>query len=217
MGTPLCIDVSHHNHPIASFREAYDEDGIRLVIHKATQGRGFTDPKFWKTRNRLAEHLPAMKFGAYHFGDNRPVTAQVNNFLRVAKGVDLLVLDWEPNPAGGTMTTAQAEDFVSQVRARTGRWPMLYSGHTLKEARIGKASPLLKCELWLAQYSAEPKVPDGWKSRGFRLWQYTNGQVNAASGPVHTAGVGRVDRNIFNGSPEDFERWWAMMLAAKGR
>jgi lysozyme len=210
MGSPICIDLSHHNRP-ESFREAYDH-GIRLVIHKATQGRGFIDPDFRAVRDRLAEHLPDMKFGAYHFADARPVQAQVRHFLQVARGVKLLALDWEDNHGGGgTMSLAQAEAFVQMVFDKTGRWPLLYSGSTLKANPPKKGSPLLNCELWLAQYADEPTLPAGWKSKGFRLWQYTDGQ--AGPDPTFTPGIGHVDRSIFNGTPEDMDRWFKRVTA----
>jgi lysozyme len=47
-------------------------------------------------------------------------------------GVDsLLVLDFEGNPEGYDMSLEEAEHFVNHIKAITGRYPGLYSGHTI--------------------------------------------------------------------------------------
>lgn len=209
MGSPICIDTSHHNQ-VGSFHLAY-QDGIRLVIMKATQGKRYVDDTYGPRMANLSFHLPEMLTGAYHFGDGSNVADQVDNFLSTVSRQKLLVLDWENNPgrAGGTMTAVQAELFVQDVFKSTGRYPMIYSGNLLKETRLKPGSPLLKCELWLAQYSKKPTVPRGWRDRGYRLWQYTDGQVG--NQPRFTNGVGFCDRSMFNGTADDLERWYAAL------
>ncbi len=199
---PLCIDISHHNAPVKSFHQAHD-DGVRLVIAKATQGTGMTDKEFVGYRNRCS--VVNLLFGAYHFGDSSPVLKQVDHFLDVAAGVKLLVLDWETDPAGHTMTLGQAELFVTTVHARTGRWPMIYGGSLLKALNIQKSSPLCNCELWLSQYGPKAVLPRRWKK--WRLWQYTDGQVGPV--PRTTMGVGNCDCSMFPGSEDDLARWYA--------
>jgi lysozyme len=39
----------------------------------------------------------------------------------------LLVLDFEPNPSGSSMTLEEARAFVTHVHTVTGRWLGLYS------------------------------------------------------------------------------------------
>ena len=52
----------------------------------------------------------------------------------------LLVLDYEPNLTGPTMSLDQAREFVEHVGEATGRWPGLYSGHLIKE-QLGGVTP----------------------------------------------------------------------------
>lgn len=77
------------------------------------------------------------------------------------------------------MSLANAEAFVTLIRERLGRHPVLYGGRHLREACAGvERSVLADCPLWYARFAPEPKgVPPLWPR--WTLWQYTDG----ASGP----------------------------------
>ncbi len=201
------IDLSHHNQ-ISSFQQIKDA-GILAVIHKATQGLTYTDPTF--SRHREAALEAGLKFGAYHFGIGGDAVAQAEHFLSVAGSDGLLVLDFEDNTQGQSMTLAEAEAFVSHIYACTGRYPGLYSGHTLKEALVAanisqpSQTVLSNCWLWLARYGAAPVVPPPWSQ--WTLWQYTDG--NVGDQPHTVDGVGPCDREQFNGSAEELATFWA--------
>lgn len=124
------IDVSHHN-KISSFAKIRDS-GIYGVIHKATQGVKYKDPTF--TANRAKAVSAGLKVGAYHFGVAGDAIAQADHLLSIAGENSLLILDFEGNLQGHDMSLEEAEHFVSHIRAVTGRYPGLYSGHTIKEA-----------------------------------------------------------------------------------
>lgn len=200
------IDLSHHN-KISSFAKVRAA-GIQAVIHKATQGIRYKDPTF--ATNRTKAIAADLKVGAYHFGTAGDAVAQAEHLISVAGKDSLLVLDFEGNPQGHDMSLEEAEDFVSHIHALTGRYPGLYSGHAIKEA-LTKAgitgsdqTVLSRCWLWIAQYSQRPLLPKAWND--WTIWQYTDG----AAGPEpHTAdGVGRCDRNYFNGTNKEFEAFW---------
>lgn len=201
------IDISHHN-KISSFAKIRDS-GIYGVIHKATQGVKYKDPTF--TANRTKAVSAGLKVGAYHFGVAGDAIAQADNFLSIAGENSLLVLDFEGNPQGHDMSLDEAEHFVSHIHAVTGRYPGLYSGHTIKEAftKAGITSPeqtvLSKCWFWVAQYSKAPLIPKVWAK--WTMWQYTDG----AFGPEpHTVdGIGRCDRDQFNGTQAELDAFWA--------
>ncbi|HMV59259.1 MAG TPA: glycoside hydrolase family 25 protein, partial [Nitrospira sp.] len=200
------IDISHHN-TIASIAKAKGA-GVLGVVHKATQGVAFKDPTFVGNRKKI--EAAGLLFGAYHFGTAGDASAQADFFLAVAGKDTLLVLDFEPNPQGHDMSLIEAEQFVHHVFAVTGRYPGLYSGHTIKEAlaaaHITNASQteLSKCWLWIAQYGPAPLIPKVWEK--WTLWQYTDG---AAGGEPHTVvGIGRCDRDQFNGSEEQLRSFW---------
>lgn len=200
------IDISHHN-KISSFRKV-QQAGIFGVIHKATQGITYVDPTFSENKTKAEE--AGLLVGAYHFGVAGDAIAQAEHFVSVAGEKKLLVLDFEGNPQGHDMSLEEAEHFVHHIKQLSGRYPGLYSGHTIKEALAnrGITSPdqteLSKCWLWIAQYSSAPLLPKIWSQ--WSLWQYTDG---AAGFEPHTVnGIGRCDRDQFNGTATELLAFW---------
>jgi lysozyme len=200
------IDISHHN-KVSSFAKV-KAAGILGVFHKATQGATYTDPTFSGNRKRIKD--AGLLFGAYHFGTAGDADAQAEHLLAVAGPDAMLVLDFEPNPQGHDMSLHEAEQFVHHIHHVTGRYPGLYSGHTIKEA-LGAAgitdaaqTELSRCWLWIARYGAAPLIPKIWPR--WTLWQYTDG---AAGNPPHKVdGVGRCDRDQFNGTAAELQAFW---------
>src|ERR1700694_3685394 len=97
-GANVIVDLSHHN--VGVNLAAAQGDGIKAVIHKATQGTAFKDPNF--TAIRQKSHALGLLFGAYHFGTGGDGLQQAGFFFSVVQPTpgDLLVLDLEANPAG---------------------------------------------------------------------------------------------------------------------
>jgi len=197
------VDLSHHNN-IVNLNKAKD-DGITCVLHKATQGTLNTDPNY-KTNSAKAKDA-GLLWGAYHFGTASDGVAQAEHFLNfVEPGAhDLLVLDFEPNPHGPSMSLEEARAFVTHVQSVTGRWPGFYSGHYIKELLGTNTDPVLaNCWLWLAQYGPTPVVPHNWKT--WTMWQYTDGGIGPD--PHTVKGIGRCDRDKFNGSANSLQKLW---------
>lgn len=198
------VDLSHHNGVVDL--QAAAADGIVGVIHKATQGTGYEDPLF--AENRGKARAAGLHWGAYHFGTGGDGAAQAEHFLSVVQpGPDvLLALDFESNPQGESMTLEEARAFVTRVRAMTGRWPGFYSGAYIKELLGGQVDAVFaNCWFWLSQYGPTPVVPPTWKY--WTLWQYTDGGMG--SPPHEVQGIGRCDRDVFNGTRAQLERLWA--------
>ncbi len=198
------IDVSHHNGTNLDFTAAAST-GIIAVIQKASQGQNVMDPTLMA--NRAAIGAAALRFGAYHFGDGSDGGAQAQYFLSVLRPRpgDLLVLDLESNPAGPSMTLEEARAFVAAIKSSAGVWPVLYSGHDLKDMLANNADPLLSnCPLWLAQYGPAAVLPPGWNH--WSLWQYTDGAVPQ---PSSVTGIGHCDRNMYNGDINGLADFWA--------
>src|SRR5262245_56808324 len=154
---PAFIDLSHHNVIPASLATAR-ASGILGSIHKLTEASGFVDDKC-AARYFLAKEA-GMLWGVYHFVRPGNMPQQVDFFLDQAELVSdadtLYCLDWEDSG----VSLSQALDFLQRVEAETGCSPILYSGHTVKEALGGKPNAeLSKYRLWLAQYSASPTLP----------------------------------------------------------
>jgi len=159
--------------------------------------------------NRQKALDAGLLWGAYHFGTGADGAAQADFFLQVVDpGPDtLLVLDYEPNTQGATMTLDQARAFVTEVNDKVGRFPGLYSGSLIKE-QLGNNSDeiLAQCFFWLAQYGPTPVVPANWDT--WTLWQYTDG--NLGPQPHTVPGIGACDRDKFNGDLDGLKALWGV-------
>lgn len=200
------IDASHYQKTIDFHR--LKAAGIPALIHKATEGRTMRDALF--TPRRVLAKQAGLLYGAYHFGTNGNVDEQVENFLAVWQPGDLPVLDVELSGKDGStsMRLDQAEYWVRAVEAHTRRVPMVYGGgNYLRDVLNPPASsPLARCPLWWAQYTAKPptRLPAPWQ--WWSLWQYTDG--NAGGDPRSTDGIGACDHSVFAGSESDLRVLW---------
>jgi len=151
MALNAVIDLSHYQ-DVTSWSEVAG-DGIVAIINKCTQGTGFVDPTY--AERQSAAKAAGLLWGAYHFGEGGDGVQQAQYFLQNATPAanDLLVLDFEQNTQGASMTLAEAEQFVSYLQQQRGRWPVLYGGSYLIQELGGSAnSTLSNCPLWIAAY-----------------------------------------------------------------
>ena len=202
-GLNCVIDLSHHNGSVDFARIA--AAGVLGVIHKATQGTDTVDPLYAERRG--AARAAGLLWGAYHFGTGADGVAQAVHFLDVvgADPATLLVLDFEGNPQGPSMTLEEARAFVTHVQGVTGRYPGFYSGHDVKDLLGTHTDPVLaRCWFWLSQYGPTAVVPPNWSS--WTLWQYTDGA--AGPDPHQVDGVGYCDRDSFNGDEAGLRALW---------
>ena len=199
----IVVDLSHHNGEV-DLGKARDA-GIVGIIHKATQGETLADTAYAGNRKKAAD--AGLLWGAYQFGSGGDGVKQADFFLGVAAPDDetLLVLDLEDNPQGESMDLDAARAFVTRVAEQTGRFPGLYSGHYIKTLLGTSKDPVLaKCWFWLAQYGPTAVVPPNWDS--WTMWQYTDGAIG--SEPHTVAGIGRCDRDKFNGDDTQLRKLW---------
>lgn len=202
-GLNAIVDLSHHNGNV-DLQKARG-DGILGVIHKATQGATYVDPMY--SINKQKAQAAGLLWGAYHFGTGDDAQKQAEHFLAtVSPGpTDLLVLDFETNTQGASMTLDQARQFVQIVHNTTGRWPGLYSGIYIKTLLGSNHDPVLaNCWFWLSEYGPAAKVPANWPT--WTLWQYTDGSVGPQ--PHTVAGIGSCDRDTFNGTEAQLRALW---------
>lgn len=195
--------------------------GIRGLIYKATEGMTYKDSTFGHAMRCAA--MVGMLRGAYHFargegsGTGRE---QAREFLSVVTpyGSDILLcLDLEGDlESPRTMKTDQAAEFLQEIRAKTGRWPVLYGGLSKTRERMKLASPELRqvfgnCPLWLAKYGEAPTTPQPWSK--WSLWQYSDGKPefgprDKVNFPRSAPGFHRCDLNAFDGTTEELEHFW---------
>lgn len=206
----VIIDLSHHNE-ISDFA-TIKASGILGIIHKATEGIGYTDPDYLKRRTAALD--AGLLWGAYHFADASKVAEQADHFLSFVdpEPTDLLVLDIEQNYANGqpapSMNIPDAETFVREIERQTGRFPGLYSGSYIKELLGASENQVLgNCWFWLAQYGATAVVPATWPY--WTMWQYTDGQSGPEPHSVNGV-VGPCDRDKFNGDIRQLKRLWGV-------
>ena len=198
------VDISHHNNTVDLAKAR--QSGISGVIQKASQGQDYVDPTYKDNRSKAQD--AGLLWGSYHFGTGEDGVAQAEHFLDVVQpdADTLLVLDLEANPQGPNMTLVEARAFVTHLQDVTGRWPGLYSGHYIKALLGTETDPVLgNCWFWLAQYGPTAVVPVTWDT--WTLWQYTDGAVGPE--PHSVPGIGRCDRDRFNGSEAGLRTFWS--------
>ena len=186
------VDISHwqENPDFEAMREA----GVLGVIHKATEGSGNTDANY--APRRPDAEAAGLLWGAYHFLRPGDMVAQARRFVDVAGDIDLYAADHEDT---GVSLDA-LKTFLREVESLTGKTPIIYSGHVIKEQVDGCDPELAKHRLWLAHYDDSPSWPkDTWPT--WWLWQYTD--------QGHVPGIaGYVDCNRYQGSEDELVAEW---------
>jgi len=119
-------------------------------------------------------------------------------------------------PAAAVMDWTDA--FAERLEQNVGAVPMIYTGRSFVKYRFRRSIRLSKYDLWLAAYvdvgperDYTPSLHEGPRpvllESGYQwqplIWQWT-GRGSAA---WYRKGRGKIDRNLFMGAPEDFQRW----------
>lgn len=195
MTRPFVIDINHANNvqdtpgPLGGFTRV-KAAGIAFLIHKATEGLTFADPRYRARRAAWMNGIPipvtdvtgevlqiTPRFAAYHFFHGEDPKAEAQFFLQTAQlqHGDDAVVDWEAVPGSGFVPSADAVDeFCTVVEAELGFPIIVYSGNAAKEHITGKDPRFSKRRLWLAQYSSTFSVQQSWSAPW--LWQNNGGQ-----------------------------------------
>src|SRR5580698_2656575 len=202
-GLDAVIDISGHS-TVSDFR-LVRASNILAVIHKASEGDFYADPKCAERRSQA--EAAGLLWGAYHFGKGDASGAQQAAFFLQSSRPGprtLLALDIEPNEGdpSNSMTREQAEAFVQAVASATGRVPLVYVHPSWANggAGIAPGSILARCGLWVVDYRAAPAVPRAWATSGWRLWQYASDAYSGRRSRSRNRtiqGLDRCDRNLF--------------------
>jgi C1A family cysteine protease/GH25 family lysozyme M1 (1,4-beta-N-acetylmuramidase) len=195
MTRPFVIDINHANNvedtpgPLGGFAKV-KAAGVAFLIHKATEGLTFTDPRYQARRAAWMNGIPVPvtdvtgetlqitpRFAAYHFFHGEDPAAEAEFFLRTAQlqHGDDAVVDWEAVPGSGFIPSTDAVDqFCDIVEGELGFPIIVYSGNAAKQQIKGKDPRFAKRRLWLAEYSSTWSVQESWSSPW--LWQNNGGQ-----------------------------------------
>ncbi len=222
MLAPVVADMAHFND--IGWSDLTTRSGLWGLIHKATEGVHYHDPKYGP-RRKLAE-ASGLLWGAYDFASGEPSATNANDFLAYAGINDKTVmpcLDYEQSFTHSNMTAQQAREFMDTVDQRTGRACWIYGGNWIKE----RISTLHMTQadvdwwrmhpLWLCQYRIGVQadsfgqllphltIPRPWAMPS--LVQYTGDGVGPQ--PHTVPGLERgADLNVFGGSRSQLTALW---------
>lgn len=176
------IDASHHQGPIDWARVA--EAGIGFAYLKATEGTGFTDPRFAGHRRDAARHGIAVT-GYHYFQLCSDGAAQAEHFLRVlgrngdlAQALDLELAGSCADPPPADVLLAEVREFLAVVDRRTGTPTLVYLYPEFEE-RFGFADDLADHPQWVRRLGVQPP------RRAWQVWQYDDrGSVPGIAGGV---------------------------------
>lgn len=180
------IDASHHQGPIDWARVA--DAGISFAYLKATEGTGFTDPRFAEHRRQATREGIAVS-GYHYFQLCSDGAAQAAHFLDVL-GPSRRSSDWLPpaldlelvgscaDPPPAQELLAEVREFLDVVDRRTGIATMVYLYPDFEE-RFGFADDLADHPQWVRRLGDRPP------RRDWSVWQYDDaGTVPGIEGGV---------------------------------
>ncbi len=181
--------------------------GIRFAFLKTTEGSDHVDPRFMENWNGAAR--AGIPRGAYHFMYwCRPIHQQALFFvLNVPADPGALppVLDVEWNNESESCrrdvppaeARAMMQVMLDAMEAHTGKRPVIYTDINFHRDVL-RGGQFAGYKFWLRSVAADPR--EVYDDRPWAFWQFT------ATGRV--PGIREnVDRNVFNGSVADWERW----------
>lgn len=205
---PRVIDIySRTVVQVDSFQRAAAA-GLWGVIHKATEGSTYHDPKY-RLRRKDANDA-GLLWGAYHFNYGDNYKAQVKNYLDWAEpdANTLLVLDYEDHKSNMSIESAVA--FMKEVEQTCGKSCAIYSGNRLKEniGYLGEADKayITSKRLWLCQYGPRAVLPKGFAK--YFLWQYTGDGIGPSPHTIAGFQDGQ-DMNVYNGTRDELATEWS--------
>ncbi|XP_054720356.1 lysozyme M1-like [Uloborus diversus] len=178
----LGIDISRHNGDIDWVQLTPDKSGISFIIHKATEGSTYQDPKF--VQNWQAASAAGFQCGGYHFlrfGTSEP-EAQMENFLAQLNKVgeittnNIIALDVEKEEGTADIVTNTLQNCVHYLKNRNIT-PYIYTTQSFWNKYVPNTPEIIKaCPLWIARWrDKEPspsELPSGWKE--WKIWQYSS-------------------------------------------
>jgi GH25 family lysozyme M1 (1,4-beta-N-acetylmuramidase) len=150
------------------------------VAHCKTMWRKYAVSRELHQTRRMLAKAHGLLWGAYHLARPGNPVDQANHFLDYANPGkdDLMVLDLESLDSKQFMSLEDAEIFVGHIKARTGRYPVLYTNHqTARHIANHRAELKLlsRLPLWYARYKPEIKgvFPMGnWQN--YMMWQFSS-------------------------------------------
>lgn len=193
-----CIDISHYQGR-PNFQQVA-ASGVIAMIHKATEGIGYSDPdRAYNCSNALKAGIAVC---TYHFLKHGSAAEQMDYYLSDIEPQDgeRVIVDYEDSAC----TLDDLHEAVQRLLDYGHDLQItVYSGHLLKEQLGGSRDDFLaeNTDLWIAQYGVNaPSWPTGTYPI-YSLWQYSD------TGTIAGINDAYVDLNEFNGSDENLVKW----------
>lgn len=199
------IDISHYQGDLISTLNSSSK--LRFIISKATQGITYQDPMFQKNWQEIKQR--GFVRGAYHFymADD-DASKQVENFYNTVGYLDKSdmtpIVDIEGASLSGDSANIEImqRDFLSFLNTfelKLERKPMIYTNYTFAQKYLLDPK-FAEYDLWLAEYSGaeQPKVPDTWKTKGYKIWQKSESHILS-----HTKDLVETDFDEYIGLMQD--------------
>ncbi|MDM9623728.1 GH25 family lysozyme [Rhizobium sp. S96] len=187
------------------------------VAHCKTMWRKYAVSRELFQTRRLVARAAGLLWGAYHLARPGNPIEQANHFLDYAdpKPDEMMILDLEGIDPQKFMSLEDAQIFVGHIKARTGRYPVLYTNHDTASyiAAYRNDYPVLaRLPLWYARYKPEIKgvFPMGnWDN--YLLWQFSSGlNCSKRRCPYRIPGtLTDIDVNVAPMAKADLAKVWA--------
>ncbi|HEY0029776.1 MAG TPA: glycoside hydrolase family 25 protein [Bacteroidia bacterium] len=186
---------------------------VAAIIHKATQGESI-DCKYAERKALAKEN--ALLWGSYHMGMAGDPIKQANFYLSVTKNdsSELMALDLESLDSTKFMSLKNAERFVAQIYAKTGRYPFIYCNNAVLEGislNYSDTSIFSKCGLWYARFVKELPALNKKVWNTYSLWQFSC-EINCKKTGncwYNVPGTAfDMDVNVYNGTVEELNNSW---------
>lgn len=190
----LVCDGSHWQNPVDF--DALKRAGVLGFSHKAfdIKAAPMRDVKYAERKKQAL--ATGLLWGAFCFEENADGAIQADDFIEAA-GIDgqtALHLDLE-----AWATLAEAEAFVTEIHAKTGVYPVVYTRAEYVRYIGGTTSAILgACQLWQADPNSKlaPEPCPPWKS--VFLWQRISSVINGVN----------FDHDYFNGTVDQLKEAW---------
>ena len=197
------VDVSSYQPNINWSQVA--RGGVAGAYIKLTEDGGYTSPQAGS--QRAGAQSVGIPWGGYAYetpsGGIDQAIAWADYFVQAGGGTGTLppMLDLESSNLNPTYTSIWASYWIAEVKAKTGKTPILYSGayYPFIDA-VGNALAPAGIPFWVAAYSSgyknvanacdtsQPSSTSSWPA--WSIWQYTSvGQIPGIDGNVDVSAV----------------------------
>ena len=215
--TKIALVLDPYEGNSIDFDKLATETRVVAIIHRATHG-SVKDKKY---SDRKSEALKrGYKWGSYHLGKPGDPVKQADFYLATVNPgpEETMALDIEGLDPSQSMTLSDARRFIARVKAKTGRYPMIYGNQDVISKlshEFGKDDVFSKIALWYARFKNKITDFPAGTFKTYALWQFKS-EVNCNPSeleacPLSVPGtLPDMDVNVFNGKIGDLKNAWPL-------